>query len=107
MTRYVETTEQERQELINNLATQMTAAHNEQQIAILTKGYRWGRIQGWIILFIGVPIFIAAPFFKSGGAILSGALLMTMGAGLVGRRKYGVVLLYVQIILTYAEGYIA
>jgi hypothetical protein len=69
------------------------------------KGYRWGRFQGWSIFIIGLSLFLVAPFMRSAVALLGGSFLMIEGVGLVGKRTYGLVLFYIQIILTYAAGY--
>ena len=47
------------------------------------------------MLVMGIPIFLAAPFMKSSPAYLMGALFSALGLGLVGRKRFGIVLVYV------------
>jgi hypothetical protein len=43
---------------------------------------------------MGAPLFLMAPFVKS--PFFGGVWLLVVGAGLVGRRKYGVVMVSIQ-----------
>lgn len=75
-----------------------------------TKSYKWGRFQGVVIFCIGLVEFIPAPFLKGATAavfLLHGAYLLVLGWGLIGKRKISLAMFYIQILLTYALGYLA
>jgi hypothetical protein len=63
------------------------------------RGYRWGRFQGWSALVFGVLVYLITPF--TSGPVgkfdlyLTGALHIITGIGLLGKKRYGFVLLYV------------
>lgn len=59
------------------------------------KPYKWGKAQGIVMLLIGVPAFLAAPFLKSPPAYLVGAFFTALGVGLLGRKRFGIVLIFV------------
>jgi hypothetical protein len=65
------------------------------------QGYRWGRFQGWATLGLGVLLYLIAPFNHSGEmrAILyvSGAFNIFAGVGLLRKKRYGFVLIYLLV----------
>jgi hypothetical protein len=70
------------------------------------RGYRWGKFQAWLSLAIGLALFVAgfAPWIPAFAVRLMlyfcGALFFFLGAGLLHKRRYGFVLLYVIAVLT-------
>ena len=69
------------------------------------KGYKWGRAQGWIIVCLGLPLFIGVSFedvdfVQKIPFLMVGAFLIAEGLGLVGKRKFGLIMLYAQLVLT-------
>ena len=88
------------------------------------KPYKWGKFQGISSLVLGCLLLLAGGFLAwQRGATqtivlwMSGILLAATGIGLVGKRRYAVVLVYVLFVLTllapligarprYSEGYL-
>jgi len=68
-------------------------------------GYRWGRFQGWTMIVVGLPFFLASPFMRSGTMLILGTWHLVAGAGLVSRKKYAVVLLFIETILATAVAF--
>ena len=56
------------------------------------RGYRWGRTQGWLAIFLGVVQLVLAPIWLSP---LMFFLMLGLGVGLLRKRPYGFVLVYV------------
>ena len=67
------------------------------------RAYRWGKFQGWCALSLGVVLVVLGAIFAPGN-LLAGLLWLSTGIGIVQRRKYGFVLLYVIIALLLFEG---
>lgn len=73
-------------------------------VETLERGYRWGRFQGWSSLAVGVLVYLITPF--TSGPVgkfdlyLTGALHIITGIGLLGKKRYGFVLLYVLAVRT-------
>jgi uncharacterized membrane protein YiaA len=63
------------------------------------RGYRWGKFQAWVSLVAGAVIFLTGPFaadFSMGLArCIVGVLFLCAFAGLLQKRRYGFVLVYV------------
>ena len=60
------------------------------------KPYRWGTFQGWSTAVAGLGFFLSGPFHSDPGATIAsyliGVLLFVIGTGLVGKRRFGLVL---------------
>jgi hypothetical protein len=72
------------------------------------RGYRWGRFQGWATVALGVAEYLFA-FWPSDGSVrfilyATGALHMVVGAGLLGKKRYGFVLLYLLAAISTLHG---
>lgn len=72
------------------------------------RGYRWVRFQGWATIALGVAEYLFA-FWPSAGSVrfilyATGALHMVVGAGLVGKKRYGFVLLYLLAAISTLHG---
>lgn len=57
------------------------------------RGYRFGRFQGWATIILSIPLFVA-PFVGMSIILPLALFLMTLGVGLLLRRKFAVVMLY-------------
>ncbi len=62
--------------------------------------YRWGKTQGWLSILLGIFNFAMVP--NAAMLIASGVSIIT-GIGLIRRRRYGVVLVYVSLTLVVLE----
>jgi hypothetical protein len=56
------------------------------------RGYRWGKFQGWMALVIAVAQFVLVRFPLS---LVVGVLFLYLWTGLLHKRRYGFVLVYV------------
>jgi hypothetical protein len=56
------------------------------------RGYRWGQTQAWLAIFLGVVQLVLAPIWLSP---LMFFLMLGLGVGLLRKRPYGFVLVYV------------
>jgi hypothetical protein len=75
-------------------------------------GYRWGRFQGWWSLAIGLVFILAGPWIGREFAFrlamyMAGALNLCLGVGLLGRKRYGFVLFYVEAAMVIHSFFIA
>ncbi len=68
------------------------------------RGYRWGKFQAWLSLAIGVGVYAITPWLPGFPVrlvlYLCGAMFFCLFAGLLHKRRYGFVLLYVVATLT-------
>src|SRR5271169_4439286 len=65
------------------------------------RGYRWGQTQGWLAIFLGVVQFLVVPIWLSP---FTGSLMLGLGVGLLRKRPYGFVLVYVVATVTILAG---
>lgn len=69
------------------------------------RGYRWGKLQGWATFALGVSFVLTALWAKHIPGVLAGIVVVLTGLGLVKRRKYAVVLLWLQSVLVVLAGF--
>ncbi|HYV73399.1 MAG TPA: hypothetical protein VFB24_03990 [Candidatus Binatia bacterium] len=66
------------------------------------RSYGWGKTQGWLSVFLGVAQFLLVPVYLSP---FIGGLLLWLGVGLLRKRRYGFVLVYVVAGVTVLGGF--
>lgn len=59
---------------------------------MIERSYLWGKFQGWGAVLFAVAQFVLVPFPLS---LLVGLLVLSLGVGLLRKRRYGFVLVYV------------
>lgn len=73
-----------------------TSAERAAQVPQIVLSYRWGKLQGWILLAVGFPAFlIRATSSDFVGAGIALAVALT-GCGLIRKRQYGLILFYIM-----------
>jgi hypothetical protein len=79
------------------------------QSVTLLRPYRWGKFQGWFSVLIGTGFLLAGIWLhniKALRLVLVGLFAVCLGIGIIARRKYGVVLLYVYFVFVLLERYL-
>lgn len=75
-----------------------------QGLSVAPRRYRWGKFQGGLMLVLGLPAFLAAPFIKSRMAYLVGLVFCSTGFGLLAKKTFGLYLVFgFCILLTFAS----
>jgi len=63
-----------------------------------TRPYRWGQFQGWCVAFVGLVMIVGGLWVHdTHGMMLAlfGFFSLLTGVGLIGKKKYAVVFLYI------------
>jgi len=71
-----------------------------------TRGYRWGKFQGWTMVVVGLLNCIPINGLTTTegliiwlGQLTAGILTVFLGVGLLRKRRYGLILMYVSIVI--------
>ena len=86
-----------------NAPTESAPEHTELVARAHTRGYRWGKFQGWANLVYGVVLLIYAFLSSSGyswsnpGRYAGDVYIIYLGYGLIKKYRYGLILFYLGI----------